>query len=991
MKKNYLCLLIFLLFAGIIQAQIVPDFTQVAPICSGATLEPLPTTSNNFIAGSWAPAVVNTATTTYTFTPDTGQNATIVTMTIVVNKKPILTFTANPFPICTGSSSVLSANSNNITPTLTIGSQTLNILPAFFGTPLTAALAGSIVNSPNNGCGAVSPYTAGQFTGKIVLIERGVCAFNEKALNAQNAGAIGVIIYNRVLIPMSSPPAFNGDIFAPGGANPLVTIPVYGISRADGLAIIAALTAAAPALELPITLAPAPVLTYLWSTGATTQTINSGVLNADTPFTVTVTVQPTGCFTTTTVNAAVTPNIVPTFTQIAAFCAGTTAPVLPAASTNTVPLAGIWSPAVVDNMMSGVYTFTPTPVVGQCLVTTTMSINVTPNTTDIQTISECGTSYTWAANNVIYNAGGTYNFQDGCVARTLNLTLTPASDVVTTATACGTYTWANNNQTYTQTGIYTGTTTNCITQKLNLTITPIVNPSFTQVAPICTGATLEPLPTTSDNFISGTWAPAVLNTATTTYTFTPDNGQCASIATMTIIVNAKPILTFTANPFPICTGSSSVLSANSNNITPTLTIGSQTLNILPAFFGTPLTAALAGSIVNSPNNGCGAVSPYTAGQFTGKIVLIERGVCAFNEKALNAQNAGAIGVIIYNRVLIPMSSPPAFNGDIFAPGGANPLVTIPVYGISRADGLAIIAALTAAAPALELPITLAPAPVLTYLWSTGATTQTINSGVLNADTPFTVTVTVQPTGCFTTTTVNAAVTPNIVPTFTQIAAFCAGTTAPVLPAASTNTVPLAGIWSPAIVDNMMSGVYTFTPTPVVGQCLANTTMAVTVNAPTTVTGSATQNFLVTDTLASIVVTPSAVVWYASSANAISGTSMLLNTQVLTNGATYYAVSTVNNCPSQPFAVTVGTTLSTSDFDANTRLSVYPNPFNDVLNISISSNATIEIFDIVGKSIQNQTIENGLSQIDLGNLASGVYMMKVVNENNQAKTVRVVKK
>jgi uncharacterized delta-60 repeat protein len=69
----------------------------------------------------------------------------------------------------------------------------------------------------------------------------------------------------------------------------------------------------------------------------------------------------------------------------------------------------------------------------------------------------------------------------------------------------------------------------------------------------------------------------------------------------------------------------------------------------------------------------------------------------------------------------------------------------------------------------------------------------------------------------------------------------------------------------------------------------------------------------------------------------------------------------------------------------------PNPFNDVLNISISSNAKIEIFDIVGKSIQNQTIENGLSQIDLGSLASGVYMMKVVNENNQTKTIRVVKK
>jgi hypothetical protein len=58
------------------------------------------------------------------------------------------------------------------------------MLPAFFGTPITSQLSGTIVNSPNNGCGAISPYTAGQFTGQIVLIQRGACNFFEKALNA---------------------------------------------------------------------------------------------------------------------------------------------------------------------------------------------------------------------------------------------------------------------------------------------------------------------------------------------------------------------------------------------------------------------------------------------------------------------------------------------------------------------------------------------------------------------------------------------------------------------------------------------------------------------------------------------------------------------------------------------------------------------------------------------------------------------------------------
>ena len=57
------------------------------------------------------------------------------------------------------------------------------------------------------------------------------------------------------------------------------------------------------------------------------------------------------------------------------------------------------------------------------------------------------------------------------------------------------------------------------------------------MASICTGESLTALPTTSDNSITGTWSPALNNTATTTYTFTPDIGQCAEPATMTIVVN----------------------------------------------------------------------------------------------------------------------------------------------------------------------------------------------------------------------------------------------------------------------------------------------------------------------------------------------------------------------------------------------------------------------------------------------------------------------
>jgi hypothetical protein len=73
-----------------------------------------------------------------------------------------------------------------------------------------------------------------------------------------------------------------------------------------------------------------------------------------------------------------------------------------------------------------------------------------------------------------------------------------------------------------------------------LTVNPNITPTFAAVAPICSGATLSPLPTTSTNGITGTWSPALNNTATTIYTFTPTAGLCATTTTLTITVNPLP-------------------------------------------------------------------------------------------------------------------------------------------------------------------------------------------------------------------------------------------------------------------------------------------------------------------------------------------------------------------------------------------------------------------------------------------------------------------
>jgi minor extracellular serine protease Vpr len=80
----------------------------------------------------------------------------------------------------------------------------------------------------NDGCNA--PLSSA-LAGKIALIRRGTCGFYNKAINAQRAGAIGVVLYNNAagaLSPTVAP--------TPAGAEP-VAIPVAAITAADGASI----------------------------------------------------------------------------------------------------------------------------------------------------------------------------------------------------------------------------------------------------------------------------------------------------------------------------------------------------------------------------------------------------------------------------------------------------------------------------------------------------------------------------------------------------------------------------------------------------------------------------------------------------------------------------------------------------------------------------------------------------------------------------------
>jgi subtilisin family serine protease len=93
--------------------------------------------------------------------------------------------------------------------------------------PLVGTAPIRSTGTPTSTEDACAALPAGSLTGTIALIRRGTCGFHQKALNAQNAGAAGVILYNN----------------APGHVSPTVvgvppiTIPVVSILAANGIAI----------------------------------------------------------------------------------------------------------------------------------------------------------------------------------------------------------------------------------------------------------------------------------------------------------------------------------------------------------------------------------------------------------------------------------------------------------------------------------------------------------------------------------------------------------------------------------------------------------------------------------------------------------------------------------------------------------------------------------------------------------------------------------
>ena len=492
-----------------VNPNITPTFTQIPEICSGGALSDLLTTSNNGITGTWSPSLDTTATTTYSFTPDAGQCATVVNMTITVNPNVTPTFTQIP-EICDGDAlAVLPTTSNNgITGTWTPALDTTTTTTYTF-TP-TARLCAN----PATLIIVVNPIVNPVFDAVDAICVGDALAVLPTTSNGGITGTWTPALDNTTTTTYTFTPNL-GEC-----ANPATLIIVVN-------PIVDAVFGAVDAICDGDFLAALPT------------TSNNGVSGTwspalDNTITTTYTFTPDlgECANPATLIIVVNPLVDPVFDAVDAICDGDALAVLPITSNNGI--TGTWSPAL-DTTTTTTYTFTPTARL--CANPATLTIVVNPKVNPLFTPVD-------AICDGDFLAALPTTSNDGITG-----TWSPALDTTTTTT----YTFTPD----------LGECANPAT--LIIVVNPIVDPVFDAVDAICDGDFLAALPTTSNNGVSGTWSPALDTTTTTTYTFTPDLGECANPATLIIVVNPLVDPVFDAVD-AICDGDAlAVLPTTSNN------------------------------------------------------------------------------------------------------------------------------------------------------------------------------------------------------------------------------------------------------------------------------------------------------------------------------------------------------------------------------------------------------------------------------------------
>jgi|GEM_PF-572248 len=524
---------------------IIPIFDLQTQYCQNTEPQELPTTSDNGITGSWFPGAIDTSTAgtqTYTFTPDEGQCATGSEMTVEVIETPELTLPEVP-EICSG---------ETVTITITTTGETVNWYEDEFSTipfhtgityttpPLTES-ATYWIEAADGEC--ISERLALFITvNELPEIEvenpDPVCVGNSVELSVLTNGEI----INWYDSEDGTTPIFIGNPFITPELNETTSYWAEAVSEAgcvsERIEVIAEITdSIIPIFDLQSQYCQntEPQELPTTSDNGITGSWNPSVIDTSTAGTQTYIFTPDEgqCATDSemTVEVVETPELV--LPEAPEICSGETI-TLNLSTTgetvnwyedefSTIPFhSGI---AYTTPPLTESATYWIEAATGEC-ISERLALVITVN--ELPEMEAENPNPICVGNSVelsVLTNGEIVNWYDSETAVTPIFTGNPFTTPLLTET---TSYWA---EAVSEAG--------CLSERIEVTVevTDSIIPIFDLQYQYCLDAEPQELPTTSDNGITGSWLPGAIDTSTVgtqTYTFTPDEGQCAEIYPITI-------------------------------------------------------------------------------------------------------------------------------------------------------------------------------------------------------------------------------------------------------------------------------------------------------------------------------------------------------------------------------------------------------------------------------------------------------------------------
>ncbi len=91
------------------------------------------------------------------------------------------------------------------------------------------------------------------------------------------------------------------------------------------------------------------------------------------------------------------------------------------------------------------------------------------------------------------------------------------------------------------------------------------------------------------------------------------------------------------------------------------------------------------------------------------------------------------------------------------------------------------------------------------------------------------------------------------------------------------------------------------------------------------------------------------------------------------------------------------TITLSEFNTNNKLNIYPNPTNEIINVELNASTSLsgtdyklEIMNALGQIVQINSIHQQTTQLNVSELVSGVYFVKITSKNKIVSVSKFIK-